>query len=103
MYDGSASSAYLTGLMAHCAYDECPQAEITTIALEYGTVSLRETLDVLRGEEWLRQHPQADAAVAAQVRQRIHDAFFIDTPQWKQTVLAQARQAMRQAVDGLAA
>jgi hypothetical protein len=32
----------------------------------------------------------------------MRDAFYIDTPEWKQKVLLQARQAMRQAVDGLA-
>lgn len=102
IYDGSSSSAFLTGLMAHAACEECPQAEITAMALEYGTVPLMETLEVLRGEQWLRRHPDADPALAAQLRRRIRDAFFTDTPEWKQKVLTQARQAMRQAVDGLA-
>lgn len=102
LYDGTSSSAFLTGLMTHVAYEECPQAEITAMALEYGTVPVMETVEVLRGEQWLRRHPDADPAQAAQLRQRIRDAFFIDTPEWKQKVLAQARQALRQAVDGLA-
>ena len=38
IYDGSSSSAFLTGLMWTAAYEECPQAEFTSIALEYGTV-----------------------------------------------------------------
>lgn len=101
IYDGSSTSAFLTGLMWTSAYEECPQAEFTSIALEYGTVPLMETLEALRGEQWLRAHPHADAALAAQIRQRIRDAYCTDTPQWKQKVLAQARQAMRQAVDGL--
>jgi len=102
IYDGSSSSAFLTGLMWTAAYEECPQAEFTSIALEYGTVPMLETIDALRGEQWLRAHPQADPALAGQIRQRIRDAFYTDTPEWKQKVLAQARQAMRQAVDGLA-
>lgn len=102
IYDGSSSSAFLTGLMTYAAYDECAQAEITAMALEYGTVPLAETIEVLRSEQWLRRHPGADTALAAQIRRRIRDAFFTDTPEWKQKVLAQARQAMRQAVDGLA-
>jgi hypothetical protein len=103
IYDGTSSSAFLTGLMWTAAYEECPQAEFTSIALEYGTVPMLETIEALRGEQWLRAHPQADAALAAAIRQRIRDAFYTDTPEWKQKVLAQARQAMRQAVDGLAA
>jgi hypothetical protein len=30
------------------------------------------------------------------------DAFYTDTEEWKQQVLAQAREALFQAVDGLA-
>jgi hypothetical protein len=101
MYDGSSSSAFLTGLMAHAAYDECPQAEFTTIALEYGTAPLEETLNALRGDQWLLKHPEADRDLAAGIKRRMRDAFYTDTPEWKQKVLAQAKQAMRQAVDGL--
>jgi hypothetical protein len=103
IYNGSSTSAFLTGLMVLAAHEECPQAEITSIALEYGTVPLPETLMALRIEQWLRRHPEADPALAGQLRRRIRDAFYIDTPEWKQKVLAQARQAMTQAVEGLAA
>jgi hypothetical protein len=103
IYDGTSTSAYLTGLMLNAAYEECPQAEFTSIALEYGTVSLLETMQALRGAHWLANHPEADAQLAAQLTRRMRDAFYTDTPEWKQKVLAQARQAMRQAVDGLAA
>lgn len=102
IYDGSSTSAFLTGLMAHASYEECPQAQVTAMALEYGTVPLTETLEALRGEQWLRRHPDAEASLAASVRRRIRDTFYTDTPEWKQKVLAQARQAMQQAVDGLA-
>lgn len=37
IYDGSSTSGYLTGLMWMAAYEECPQAEYTGIAMEYGT------------------------------------------------------------------
>jgi hypothetical protein len=101
IFDGSSTSAFLTGLMFQAAYEECPQAEITSIALEYGTVPLPETLMALRSEQWLRRHPDADAAFAESLRRRIRDTFYVDTPQWKQQVLAQARQAMDQAITGL--
>jgi hypothetical protein len=103
IYDGSSTSAYLTGLMPNAAYEECPQAEFTGIALEYGTVPVLETFEALRGDAWLRAHPQASPELAAAIKKRMRDAFYLDTPDWKQKVLAQARQAMRQAVDGLAA
>jgi hypothetical protein len=103
IYDGTSTSAYLTGLMSNASYEECPQAEFTSIALEYGTVPVMETFEALRGDAWLRAQPAASPGLAAAIKQRMRDAFYIDTPEWKQKVLAQARQALRQAVDGLAA
>lgn len=103
IYDGSSTSAFLTGLMFNAAYEECPGAQFTSIALEYGTVPMMETLQALRGSHWLALHPDADAQLAQRIAQRMRDAFYSDTPEWKDKVLAQARQAMRQAVDGLAA
>lgn len=102
IYDGSSSSAFLTGLMCGAAYDECPQALYTGIALEYGTVPLSETLQAVRAEHWLHVHAEAPAALAAQIKQQMKDAFYIDTDEWKNQVLQQAREALVQAADGLA-
>jgi hypothetical protein len=103
IYDGSSSSAFLTGLMWSSAYQECPRAEYTGIALEYGTLPVMETLQALRAEHWLHQHPEAPAAMAAQIKQQMKDAFYTDTDAWKAQILAQAREALFQAADGLAA
>ena len=102
IYDGSSTSAFLTGLMCNAAYEECPRAEFTSIALEYGTVPMMETLQALRGSHWLALHPDADPQLAQRIVARMRDAFYTDTPGWKDQVLVQARQAMRQALDGLA-
>jgi len=102
IYDGSSTSALLTGLMCNAAYEECPQAEYTGIALEYGTVPVMATLQALRAGHWLDRSPQAPQELAQQIRQQMKDAFFTDTPEWKARVLEQAREALFQAVDGLA-
>ena len=101
IYDGSSTSAFLTGLMWNAIYDECPQAECTGIALEYGTVPVMEVIEALRAEQWLQLHPEADAALAAQIKARMRNAFYTDTDTWKGQVIAQARQALFQAVQGL--
>jgi hypothetical protein len=103
IYDGSSSSAVLTGLMWSAAEQECAQAEYTGIALEYGTVPMTETVDALRGDHWLENHPEADAAQAAAIKRRIRDAFYTDSDEWKQRIVEQALTAARQAVRGLAA
>jgi hypothetical protein len=102
MYDGSSTSAYLTGLMWTSACEECPQAEFTGMALEYGTLPMLETLESLRADQWLHVHPEAPAQQAAAIKQQVRDAFYVDTAEWKLQVLQQARQAVHQAVEGLA-
>ncbi len=103
IYDGSSSSAVLTGLMCSSVYDECPQAECTGIAMEYGTLPLMETLQSLRAEHWLYLHPEAPSPLAAQIKAQMLKAFYTDTPEWKAQVLAQARESLFQAVSGLTA
>ncbi|NQW92732.1 MAG: DUF2817 domain-containing protein, partial [Polaromonas sp.] len=66
IYDGSSTSAFLTGLMWHSIYQEAPQAEYTGIAMEYGTVPVLDVLGALRAEHWLYNHPEAPAELASQ-------------------------------------
>ena len=101
IYDGSSSSAFLTGLMWNSIYEECPDAEYTGIAMEYGTLPPFEMMQALRAEHWLNLHPEAPAALAAQIKQQMLDAFYVNTDEWKQQIITQARQSLFQAVDGL--
>jgi hypothetical protein len=103
IYDGSSSSALLTGLMWNGVYEECPQAEYTGIALEYGTEPMEEVIACLRAEQWLELHPEADAATRSAIKKRFRDAFYTDTPAWKQAIVEQGLGAARRAVAGLAA
>ncbi|MEJ8835271.1 M14 family metallopeptidase [Ramlibacter sp. AN1133] len=103
IYDGSSTSAFLTGLMFGAVYEECPQAEYTGIALEYGTRPVLETFQALRAEQWLRRHPEAPPALADAIRRQLFEAFYTDTDAWREQVVAQSREALLQAVEGLAA
>jgi hypothetical protein len=102
IYDGSSTSAELTGMVWRAAYEDCPQAEYTGIALEYGTVPLRQSLQALRADQWLENHPETDPAVAVAIKRQMRDAFYTDTDPWKAQVLAQAFDAVQGAVRGLA-
>ena len=101
IYDGSSTSAFLTGLMWHSIYQEAPQAEYTGIAMEYGTVPVLDVLQALRGEHWLNNHPEAPPELARQIKAQMMNAFYTDTDLWRGQIINQARQAMFQAVDGL--
>ncbi|HSW19339.1 MAG TPA: M14 family metallopeptidase [Ramlibacter sp.] len=101
IYEGSSTSAMLTGLMCNAAYEECPQAEYTGVAIEFGTRPILEMLGALRAEHWLNLHPQAPTELAARIRRGMFEAFYVDTDEWREQVLAQAREALFQAVEGL--
>lgn len=101
LYDGSSASAMLTGMMWMAAYDECPQAEYTGIALEYGTLPIMQMMDALRADQWLELHPEAPPEQARAIKQHTRDAFYTDTDAWKQQIIEQALEAANGAVRGL--
>jgi hypothetical protein len=103
IYDGSSTSARLTGMMFFSAYDECPQAEYTGMALEYGTLPQNEVMGSLRADQWLENHPEADDATRRAIKQQVRDAFYTDTDEWKEKIVAQAIDASYGALRGLAA
>ncbi len=102
IYDGSSTSAVLTGLMWLAAYEECAQAEYTGIALEYGTQPQPEVIGALRADQWLENHPEADDATRRALKQQVRDAFYTDTDAWKEQIVAQGIDAAYGTVRGLA-
>ncbi|MGO4612398.1 DUF2817 domain-containing protein, partial [Variovorax sp. 2RAF20] len=76
IYDGSSASAFLTGLNWSAIYEECPKAEYTGMALEYGTQPLLEVMAALRGDHWLHNHPEAPAELADSIHSAMLDAFY---------------------------
>lgn len=102
IYDGSSTSARLTGLMWGAIPQECPQATYTGIAMEYGTVPITDVVNALRADHWLHLHPEAPEALKLSIREQMLAAFYVDTDEWRAQIVTQARQAMFQAVEGLA-
>lgn len=101
-YDGSSTSAELSGVNYQAPIDECPGAASTGIALEYGTLPLLQVLQTLRADQWLRNHADADAATKKAIKRQVRDAFYCDADDWKGMVYGQARAAVLQALQGLA-
>lgn len=101
-YDGGSASAEVKGPAAPCVYEECPGAEITNMALEYGTQPFDAVLHALRGAHWLESHADAPAGPRATIDRTIRAAFYTETELWKGMVLGQSRTAILQAVTALA-
>jgi hypothetical protein len=101
IYDGSSTSAPIKGMMWSAIFDECPLAEYTGIALEFGTLPIDSVINALRGDHWLHLHPEASEPLKQDIRRTVLDTFYVDSDEWRAQVVVQARQAMFQAVDGL--
>ena len=101
IYDGSSTSAVLTGMMFAAAYEGCPQAEYTGMALEYGTLPQDEVMTALRADQWLENHPEMGPEVRDPIKRRLRDVFYVDTDEWKARVLEQAFDAAHGALRGL--
>jgi hypothetical protein len=83
------------------SHDECPQASLALMGLEFGTLDENEVLMRLRADTWLRSHPEAPRDQQRKIRDDLRDAFYCDNDVWKGMVLGQARTAILQAVQGL--
>ncbi|TDF63575.1 M14 family metallopeptidase [Cupriavidus sp. L7L] len=95
IYDGSSTSANLTGLAWHAVPQTLPGIDYAGIALEFGTLPVGEVLDALRGDHWLHQHPEADENQRALVRRAMWQAFYGDADDWRDGVVAQVTDAVR--------
>jgi hypothetical protein len=98
IYDGSSSSARLTGLAWQAVPDTLPGVDYAGIALEFGTLPVAEVLDALRGDQWLHLHPEADENQRTLVRQAMLRAFYGDADDWREGVVGQVTEAVRKAL-----
>jgi hypothetical protein len=100
--NGSSTSSEVHGSLWQAAYDECPQADYAGITLEFGTQPLAAVLQALRHDHWVARRRDAHGEHREPARAAMRDAFFTDTPEWKQAVLAQTRAAAVEAIVGMA-
>ena len=100
---GSSTSAVVRGDHVSASERLLAHAEVTGMALEYGTLPLNEVLDAVRGDNWLHAHGNPDSATGKEMKRRIRDAFYGDRDDWKQMIAEQAIERQRQALAGLAA
>jgi Protein of unknown function (DUF2817) len=71
--------------------------------MEYGTLPLNDVMLALRADQWLENHPETPDEQRLALKRQTRDAFYTDTPAWKQQIVEQAHEAALQAVRGLPA
>ncbi len=94
----SSSSAVIAGDGLTAAAGLLSRAEVTSVALEYGTLPMEETLEALRADTWLHAFGDPASSEGQRIKHAIRGAFYVDTDAWRGMVLGQSLQYCRMAV-----
>lgn len=108
IYAGNSSSVIVNGPLINAVpsfFEGSGEApEITTLALEFGTLPEELVLDLLRAEAWMHAHGDInfDTPVGRAIKRRFRDAFYVDTDAWKRAVVERSVEMTGNAIAGLA-
>ena len=91
---GDTVSSSLTGDWLDAFDHVLPNVEITSTALEFGTVDPITVLQALRADAWLRAHGDPTGPDAPAVRAMVRAAFADDDPAWMATLWRQFAPAL---------
>jgi hypothetical protein len=98
---GTSTSADISGDGLSAAAGLLPHAEVTSLALEIGTLAMLDVLAALRADTWLHAYGDYASPQGQAIKKQMRDAFYGDRDDWKGMVAGQSLLATRQAVTGL--
>jgi hypothetical protein len=107
-YAGNSTSVIVQGPMINAVpsfFDgSAIKPEITTLALEFGTLPEDIVIDVLRAEAWMHIHGDVNfnTPVGRALKRRFRDAFYIDNDVWKRAIVDRSVEMTGCALAGLA-
>ena len=99
---GDSTSSAVQGVVAAAFDDLESDAEVTAIALEYGTIPVADVLEALRAENWLYVHGDPATPMGRTIKRGLRDAFYCDADDWKELVWERAVEIVRKGFAGLA-
>ncbi|WP_051251635.1 M14 family metallopeptidase [Psychrilyobacter atlanticus] len=73
-----------------------PNAEVTAVSLEFGTISSMRVFWALRSENWLYHHGGRNHLKAEKIKSKLLRAFYPDDPKWKFKVWIQGQKIVEQ-------
>ena len=100
---GTSSSAVVTGAMTDAFPQELPDAEVTSVAIEYGTYPVPDVLNAVRADNWLHQRGDLASPVGRTIKADMKERFFPAGDKWREMVWTRADQTIGWALAGLAA
>ena len=101
-FEGNSSTAPIHGFLTNAVEEELPDALVTGMALEFGTLPLTEVELALRADNWLRSCGGPDHPLAQAIRRQRRDASYPDFDDWRAMVVARNTELTHLAIRGLA-
>src|SRR5260370_13935580 len=98
---GTSTAAVVVGVMTDSLPQELPDAEVTSIAIEYGTYAVPEVLGAVRADNWLHQRGDLKSPLAKELKADMKERFFPAGDKWREMVCARAGQTHACALTGL--
>lgn len=98
---GTSTSAVVVGVMTDAFPQELPDAEVTSIAIEYGTYTVPEVLGAVRADNWLHQHGDLASPQGKAIKADIKERFFPSGDKWREMVWTRADQTIGWALKGM--
>ena len=93
--------ATYSGTIIDAFAEMLPQAEVTSIVVEFGTLPRREMQRAGLAQRWMRFEGPRDPVLAAKVRREYEAAFYPAAPEWRDAVLAQSKDFIDRGVAGV--
>jgi len=98
---GTSTSAVVVGCMTDAFPQELPDAEVTSIAVEYGTYAVPEVLGAVRADNWLHQRGDLASPLGRELKANMKERFFPAGDKWREMVWVRADQTIGWALKGL--
>lgn len=98
---GTSTSAIVVGVMVDAFPQEAPDAEVTSIAIEYGTHPVNEVLEAVRKDNWLHLHGRVDSPQGRDMKAFMRERFYPAGDKWAEMVWSRADQVIGMALQGL--
>ncbi|WP_193370311.1 M14 family metallopeptidase [Pelagibius marinus] len=99
---GTSSATEIRGFNVIGMEEALPGAELTAVALEYGTLPTEQVKLALRADNWLHLHGDPESAKGKAIKAQIREAFYQDADDWKELIWERALETQRLALAGLA-
>jgi hypothetical protein len=98
---GTSTSAVVVGVMTDAFPQELPDAQVTPIAIEYGTYGVPEVLGAVRADNWLHLRGDLASPLGRELKADMKERFFPSGDKWREMVWQRADQTIGWALKGM--